>query len=188
MSSATNPQSPIVQQAPPPVVIPQPAPRGRRPKSGLLVPISITTVVTAAIIGLFSYLWLSNALNSAVQERLKSLEERQGELKGIQSLEATFQERIKTLESRITDLKPLEAQLADLQKSTDEINPLRTFVTTLQIAAQKHEGDTTNQLNLINQQHAEIAKLRMDNEATCELIAKMRERVATLEAKAGAGK
>jgi hypothetical protein len=175
MSSANNPQ--------PPVVVPRPLARGRRPKSSLLVPISITTVVTAAVIGLFSYLWVSNALNSAVQERLRSLEERQGELKGIQALDATFQERIKTLESRISDLKPLEAQLADLQKSTDEINPLRAFVTTLQIAAQKHEGDNTIQLNHTNQLVAEISNLRTDNEATCELIAKMRERLATLEAK-----
>jgi hypothetical protein len=52
------------------------------------------------------------------------------------------------------------------------------------IAAQKHEGDTAIQLNHINQLLTETNKLRADNESTCEQIAKIRERVATLEAKA----
>ncbi len=145
-----------------------------------------TAVVAAAIIGAFGFLWAVNAINSATQERLKTIDTRLDKLDGVPQTETSLDSEVKT--------------------NSSEIAVLRNEATTLLGYNQKHEGDTTHATNEINQLRTqstsygqsiqrldlgattatnEINTLRRQEEDTCTLLALMRERIATLEAKAG---
>ena len=114
--------------------------------------------------------------SSATAAQLKTLEDKVADLKA----DAVTLSQAVVLEDKISELKTNQVSSVAIQNAintaTTEITSLRNQIAGINTYAVKHEAEIVTNTNEIN-------TLRRQEEETCTLLAQLRERIATLEAK-----
>jgi chromosome segregation ATPase len=133
------------------------------------------SLMLAAVVFVATTMYQSSGKEADFSARIKSLDDKYSDLKAT----AVTKQELKSLEDKTGDLKTNEVSASAIENSlttqSSEITNLRNQVASANSFDVKHEAEMAT----IN---TEIARLRASDESICEMIAKLRERLATLEA------